>query len=105
VHAKQCGRTLETSAYPMLGGLSVQAKDTDAILDLLRPIWTSKTETASRVRQRIKAVLDHAAAVGSADRRKFRAPEEDTSTTSAGAVRTACRKARCRPWTGNRRQH
>lgn len=30
---------------------------------MLRPIWTTKTETASRVRQRIEAVLDYATAV------------------------------------------
>ena len=32
------------------------------MLDVLRPIWTTKTETASRVRQRIEAVLDYATA-------------------------------------------
>ena len=31
---------------------------------MLRPIWTTKTETASRVRQRIEAVLDYATAIG-----------------------------------------
>jgi integrase len=30
---------------------------------VLRPIWTTKTETASRLRQRIEAVLDYATAV------------------------------------------
>ena len=37
--------------------------DTAAVLDVLRPIWTTKTETASRVRQRIEAVLDYATAI------------------------------------------
>ena len=37
-----------------------------AVLDVLRPIWTEKPETASRVRQRIEAVLDYAAAMGAA---------------------------------------
>ena len=37
--------------------------DTDAVLDVLRPVWTTKTETASRVRQRIEAVLDYATAI------------------------------------------
>jgi Phage integrase central domain len=36
--------------------------DATAVLDVLRPIWTTKTETASRVRQRIEAVLDYATA-------------------------------------------
>ena len=62
-HAAQWGSTLETYAYPKLGYLDVQIVDTDAVLDVLRPIWTSKTETASRVRQRIEAVLDYATAI------------------------------------------
>ena len=37
--------------------------DTAVVLDVLRPIWTTKTETASRVRQRIEAVLDYATAI------------------------------------------
>jgi integrase len=55
--------TLKTYAYPKLGSLDVKAVDTEAVLDVLRPIWTAKTETASRVRQRIEAVLDYATAI------------------------------------------
>ena len=62
-HAAQWSSTLETYAYPKLGALDVQAMDTAAVLDVLRPIWTTKTETASRVRQRIEAVLDYATAI------------------------------------------
>jgi hypothetical protein len=50
--------------------LSVQANDTDAVLDLLRAIWTGKTGTATRVRQRIEAVLDYATAETIAHARK-----------------------------------
>jgi hypothetical protein len=32
----------------------------DDVLDVLRPIWSSKAETASRVRGRIEAILDAA---------------------------------------------
>ena len=42
----------------------MQAIDTAAVIGVLRPIWTEKTETASRVRQRIEAVLDYAKALG-----------------------------------------
>ena len=38
--------------------------ETADVLAVLRPIWTTKTETASRVRQRIEAVLDYATAIG-----------------------------------------
>jgi integrase len=62
-HAKQWSSTLKTYVYPKLGELDVRVVDTDAVLDVLRPIWTSKTETASRVRQRIEAVLDYATAI------------------------------------------
>ena len=34
---------------------------------MLRPVWTSKPETANRLRQRIEAVLDYAAAQGLRD--------------------------------------
>jgi integrase len=61
-HAEQWSSTLETYAYPKLGALDVNIVDTTAVLDVLRPIWTTKTETASRVRQRIEAVLDYATA-------------------------------------------
>ena len=62
-HAAQWGSTLDTYAYPKLGALDVKVVDTAAVLDVLRPIWTTKTETASRVRQRIEAVLDYATAI------------------------------------------
>jgi hypothetical protein len=55
---------LEAYAYPALGGLDVEAVDTAAVFGVLRPIWTEKPESASRVRQRVEAVLDYAAAAG-----------------------------------------
>lgn len=57
-HAGQWTSTLETYAKPVLGGMRVDRIETDHILAVLRPIWTVKTETASRVRQRMEAVLD-----------------------------------------------
>ena len=62
-HAAQWGFTLNTYAYPKLGALDVKIVDTTAVLDVLRPIWATKSETASRVRQRIEAVLDYATAI------------------------------------------
>src|SRR3954453_23887616 len=47
----------------MLGDLDGQAIDTAAVIGVLKPIWTSRTETASRLRQRIEAVLDYAKAL------------------------------------------
>lgn len=60
-HADQWRSTLDTYAA---GLLSTPVADIDdaAVLEALQPIWTTKTETATRVRQRIEAVLDWASA-------------------------------------------
>ena len=63
-HAAQWGSTLETYAYPKLGALDVRAVDTQDVMAVLRPVWGAKPVTASRVRQRIEAVLDYASAMG-----------------------------------------
>lgn len=62
-HAQQWTNTLDTYAATLLP-LPVQAIDTALVIGALEPIWTSKTETATRVRQRIEAVLDWATARG-----------------------------------------
>lgn len=61
-HAAQWSSTLETYAYPVIGSLPVQAIDTGLVMKVLEPIWHVKPETATRVRQRIEAVLDWAKA-------------------------------------------
>lgn len=62
-HGQQWVNTLTSHAAKLLP-LPVQAIDTAIVLSALEPIWTAKTETASRVRQRIEAVLDWATARG-----------------------------------------
>ncbi|HEX3943661.1 MAG TPA: Arm DNA-binding domain-containing protein, partial [Rhizomicrobium sp.] len=56
--------TLQTYAYPTIGDVSVAAIDREMIVNVLEPIWRDKTATASRLRGRIEAVLDWAAAKG-----------------------------------------
>jgi integrase len=63
-HQSQWRNTLATYAYPFIGDLSVQAIDGALVLKVLNPIWTTKTETAQRVRQRIEKVLDWATVGG-----------------------------------------
>lgn len=63
-HAAQWTATLKARAYPQLGALPVSRIDTEAVLRVLRPIWTKTPETASRLRGRIEAVLDFARARG-----------------------------------------
>jgi integrase len=59
-HAAQWPSTLKRYAFPIIGRLPVQAIDTDLVLKVLEPIWTTKPETANRLRGRIEAVLDSA---------------------------------------------
>jgi integrase len=59
-HAAQWSATLESYAYPFIGDLPVADIDTDGVLQVLRPIWQRIPQTASRLRQRIEAVLDAA---------------------------------------------
>jgi integrase len=59
-HRAQFVSTLRDYAFPKIGKLSVAAIDTGLVLKCLEPIWPTKTETASRVRGRIEAVLDWA---------------------------------------------
>lgn len=61
-HADQWRNTLATYADPVIGPLSVAKVDTAHIIQIIEPIWTGKTETASRVRGRIESVLDWATA-------------------------------------------
>jgi integrase len=63
-HAAQWGSTLATYAYPEIGHLPVAAIDTGLMVRVLQPIWTTKPETAGRVRGRIEAILDYAKAIG-----------------------------------------
>jgi hypothetical protein len=63
-HAQQWTNTLQTYASPTLGRLPVQDITTALLYEALKPIWLTKTETATRVRQRIEVVLDWATARG-----------------------------------------
>lgn len=56
-HASQWQNTLETYAYPIMGDVPISDVDTDMVLQVVRPIWRTKTETATRVRNRIERVL------------------------------------------------
>lgn len=63
-HRAQWESTLKTYAYPKLGSLLVKDIELAQVLSVLEPIWTTKTETASRVRGRIESVLDWATVHG-----------------------------------------
>jgi integrase len=63
-HAAQWGTTIATYAEPVLGKLSAADIDTGLVLQVLEPIWTTKPETAKRVRGRIESILDWARVSG-----------------------------------------
>jgi integrase len=66
-HRAQWVSTLQTYVYPQIGDHAVAAIGTAAVMKCVEPIWMSRTETASRVRGRIEAVLDWAKARGFRD--------------------------------------
>ena len=61
-HADQWANTLATYAEPVIGDLAPADVTTEHLLTILSPIWTTKPETASRVRSRIELVLSYAKA-------------------------------------------
>ncbi len=63
-HKAQWRSTLDTYARPALGPKLVAEITLQDVLRVLEPIWQSKTETASRLRGRIEAVLSWATVAG-----------------------------------------
>lgn len=63
-HRAQWRATLDTYAAPALGDLLVGDIAVSDVQRALEPIWTTKTETASRLRGRIEAVLAWATVAG-----------------------------------------
>lgn len=63
-HRQQWANTLATYASPFMGAVLVSDVTQAHVEQVLRPIWRDKTETATRVRQRIEKVLDFARASG-----------------------------------------
>jgi integrase len=68
-HAAQWTSTIETYANPHIGELPVDRVGVDEVLKVLKPIWTTKSETASRLRGRIEKVI------GWAEAKKYRSSD------------------------------
>ena len=68
-HAAQWAATLERYAYPTIGDLLVRDVTLSHVMAIIEPYWTTKTETMSRLRNRIELVLDWARV------RKYRSEE------------------------------
>lgn len=63
-HVWQWDNTLTRFVYPVLGKVPVKDVDITLVMEVLEPIWNTKTETATRVRGRIESILDYATARG-----------------------------------------
>ncbi len=66
-HQAQWLATLDAYAFPAFGDVSVALVDAPAVRDALAAIWLTKPETARRLRQRIRTVIDWAVAKGYRD--------------------------------------
>ena len=63
-HHQQWLNTVRSYCSPIFGNIPVQAVDVPFVMKVLDPIWSTKPETASRLRGRIEAILDWAKARG-----------------------------------------
>lgn len=63
-HTEQWTSTLRTYAFPILGKKTLAEISTNDVLTVLQPIWSTKTETASRLRSRVELVLAAATTQG-----------------------------------------
>jgi integrase len=63
-HAEQWTNTLTTYAFPVIGNKSCSDITREDVLKILKPIWTEKHETATRLRGRIEAIWSSAEAKG-----------------------------------------
>jgi integrase len=63
-HANEWAKTLEAYAFPLIGALPVGTIDLALMVQVLEPIWTTKPETANRLRGRIEMILDAATVRG-----------------------------------------
>ena len=59
-HRRQWRHSLRDHALPHIGHMAIADIDTEAVLSVLRPIWATMPDTASRVRGRIEAILSAA---------------------------------------------
>ena len=61
-HSRKFMASMRTYVFPTIGNMSAAMIDETLVLKILAPIWRTTTETANRLRNRIEAVLDYAAA-------------------------------------------
>ena len=80
-HKSQWINTLTQYAFPVIGERRIDQVETADVLKVLAPIWLSKYETARRLKQRMRTVLDWAKAAG------FRGGENPVDGVEKGLAR------------------
>ena len=63
-HAQQWRNTIEQYAFPFIGEKPINEITREDVLNILKPIWLEKNETASRVRGRLENILAYAVTDG-----------------------------------------
>ncbi len=63
-HVGEWWRSMETHVLAHIGGMPVNKVASADVLAVLEPIWNTKRETATRIKQRLETVLDYAIAAG-----------------------------------------
>lgn len=63
-HKQKWTNTLINHAHPVIGDLPISDIETHHLITLLTPIWTTKTETSMKLRQRIEMIIDSATVEG-----------------------------------------
>ena len=66
-HATQWAVSLSTYAEPVIGNLAVRDINTGHIHRVLEPIWSAKSDTASKIRGRVEAILHWSKVTGYRD--------------------------------------
>src|SRR5215471_16331822 len=61
-HARQWRNSLDRYVLPVIGERPIDAVDTHDVLSIVEPLWQEKTETATRVLNRVGLILDWATA-------------------------------------------
>jgi integrase len=63
-HAYNWLQSLELYVFPKIGKKMVDKIDTSDIVEMIGPIWTTKSDTAARTLRRVKKIFDYCAAQG-----------------------------------------
>lgn len=88
-HGQQWINTLRDYAFPKIGRMPIDSIEQPEVFMCLSPIWTEKHETARRLAQRIKVILDVAKSKG------FRSGENPvTAIKDAGVLPKVAKKTK-----------